>query len=250
MIKIQNLSKTYKNFRLSIHKLLISNGDVVGIVGHNGSGKSTFLRAILDLTQLNEGEIIIDSIPHRSMGWKAFTGAYLDESFLIDYLTVYEYINLVLGFYDKRLKKQDLEKLLEDFDNIFDLNSTNILNKKIRTLSKGNKEKVGILSALIVNPKLVILDEPFANLDDEVKQNIRNELILLNRRTGCTILLSSNDLGVLIPLCTRIIVFEKGKIKSNLTMNELDDKALNLFGNIESRIELYLNNQINKDNRM
>ena len=157
---------------------------------------------------------------HRA--WKASTGSYIDEGFLIDFLTPEEYFafigkitNMTQAQVDERLK--DFEKLAAG--EIFGQ------KKLIRNLSAGNKQKVGIISALFNHPKLVILDEPFNFLDPSSQNTLKHVLTDYNKQTGATILVSSHNLAHTIDISTRIALLEKGHIVRDLPNADGSAKA-------------------------
>ncbi|PTB90511.1 ATP-binding protein, partial [Marivirga lumbricoides] len=164
MLSISNLKKTYKeNTVLNIPGLEIPQGQSFGLIGNNGAGKTTLFRIILDLIRATEGTVTIDNQDvSKTEDWKKFTGSFIDEKFLIGYLTPEEYFNFLAEVYG--LSKVDLENFLQQFKELF--NDEIFGHKKyIRDLSKGNKKKLGVTGALIGSPSMVLLDEPFENLD-------------------------------------------------------------------------------------
>jgi len=164
MIQIQNLIKAYnKEIVLNIPELTIEKGEIFGLVGNNGAGKTTMFNIVLDLITASKGQVISKGINVReSEDWKDFTGAFIDETFLIGYLTAEEYFGFIAGL--RRLSKADTSAFLEGFSDFF---NGEIIGKKkfIRDFSKGNQKKVGIVAALMGKPEVIVLDEPFANLD-------------------------------------------------------------------------------------
>ena len=216
MIIIKNLKKQFGDtIACNIPSFQVNGGDVLGLVGNNGAGKTTLFRMMLDLLKPDSGKIVIDGIdPSKSEKWKETVGAYIDEGFLIDYLTPEEYFaflgkicNMTQAEVDERLK--DFERLAGD----------EIFGKKklIRNLSAGNKQKVGIMSALIRNPRIVILDEPFNFLDPTSQNILKHTLQEYSQRTGATILISSHNLQHTIDISTRIALLEKGQIIKDLS---------------------------------
>src|SRR5690606_25590319 len=164
MIHTSNLTKKYNDtVVLNIESLDIPKGQSFGLVGNNGAGKTTFFSLLLDLIQPTTGHIKSNNIPvHESEEWKPFTSSFIDESFLIGYLTAEEYFYFIGEL--RGQNKADVDKLVSQFEDFF---HGEILNQKkyLRDLSKGNQKKAGIIGALIGNPEVIILDEPFANLD-------------------------------------------------------------------------------------
>lgn len=227
MIQIINLQKEYnKTTVLNIEELKIENGDVLGLVGNNGAGKTTLFSLILDLIRASRGKVLINEIPvAKSEEWKAFTGAYIDESFTIGYLTPDEYFNFVGEL--RNMNANDISAFLANFTEFF---NDEIIGKKkyIRDLSKGNQKKVGVVGALMGEPELVILDEPFANLDPTSQFQLRKIIKKLAAEKGKTFLISSHDLDHVTDVCTRIVILEKGKVvrdvqKTEKTLEELEE---------------------------
>ena len=224
MITITNLKKAFgKTVACDIEQFQVNDGDILGLVGNNGAGKTTLFRMLLDLLKPDEGEVALDGInPAQSEEWKARTGSYIDEGFLIDFLTPEEYFafigkitNMTQAQVDERLK--DFEKLAAG--EIFGQ------KKLIRNLSAGNKQKVGIISALFNHPKLVILDEPFNFLDPSSQNTLKHVLTDYNKQTGATILVSSHNLAHTIDISTRIALLEKGHIVRDLPNADGSAKA-------------------------
>ena len=212
MIKIENLVKEYKpDFKLEIPGLLINTGSCSGIVGNNGAGKTTLMYLILDLAKPDSGIIEINSISNKKTDWKIFTGSFLDENFLFDFLYPLEYLKFISVFYN--INDSELLKRLEIFRNFIDLDLILQNKKLIRYLSEGNKEKLGIISALIINPLLIILDEPYSGLDPTSKTRLSEILIYYKEAFKSTLLISSHDLHNLAGICDRIILIENGKVK-------------------------------------
>ena len=224
MITIKDLKKAFgKTVACEIEQFQVNDGDILGLVGNNGAGKTTLFRMLLDLLKPDEGEVALDGInPAQSEEWKASTGSYIDEGFLIDFLTPEEYFafigkitNMTQAQVDERLK--DFEKLAAG--EIFGQ------KKLIRNLPAGNKQKVGIISALFNRPKLVILDEPFNFLDPSSQNTLKHILTDYNKQTGATILVSSHNLAHTIDISTRIALLEKGHIVRDLSNADGSAKA-------------------------
>jgi ABC-2 type transport system ATP-binding protein len=226
MIQTTNLSKNYGNATvLNIEELSIPKGQTFGLVGNNGAGKTTFFNLLLDLIQPTTGQIISNDIRvNKSEDWKPYTSAFIDESFLIGYLTPEEYFYFIGDLRGRN--KADIDTFLEDFEEIF---NDEILNKKkyLRDLSKGNQKKVGIVAALIGDPEIIVLDEPFANLDPTTQIRLKKMLRSLSENKDTTILVSSHDLNHVTEVCERIVVLDKGEIvrdikTSSETLTELE----------------------------
>ena len=222
MITVSNLKKSFgETIACDIPSLTINDGDILGLVGNNGAGKTTLFRMLLDLLKPDEGEVSLDGInPAASEEWKASTGAYIDEGFLIDFLTPEEYFAFIGKI--TNMTQEQVDERLKDFER---LAAGEVFGQKklIRNLSAGNKQKVGIISALFNRPKLVILDEPFNFLDPSSQNILKHELIAYQKQTGATILVSSHNLQHTIEISTRIALLEKGQIIRDLTT--VDDQS-------------------------
>lgn len=227
MIQVINLQKAYGGTTvLDIEELKIEKGDVFGLVGNNGAGKTTLFSLILDLIRATRGKVVINEIPvAKSEEWKAITGAYIDESFTIGYLTPDEYFNFIGEL--RGMNANDISGFLANFKEFF---NDEILGKKkfIRDLSKGNQKKVGVVGAFMGNPELVILDEPFANLDPSSQYQLRGIIKKFDAGNQKTILISSHDLDHVTDVCSRIVILQKGKIirdeaKTESTLAELEE---------------------------
>ena len=215
MTRIESLKKQFgETIACDIPELTINDGDILGLVGNNGAGKTTLFRMLLDLLKPDAGAVALDGInPAESEEWKAKTGAYIDESFLIDFLTPEEYFAFIGKI--TNMSQEAVDERLKDFER---LASGEIFGHKklIRNLSAGNKQKVGIISALFSRPKLVILDEPFNFLDPSSQNILKHMLTEYNQETGATILISSHNLQHTVDISTRITLLEKGQIIRDL----------------------------------
>ena len=215
MITISNIKKAFgKTVASDIPSFVINDGDILGLVGNNGAGKTTLFRMILDLLKPEEGQVTINDVnPAESEEWKDWTGAYIDDSFLVDFLTPEEFFAF-LGKINN-IPQEEVDARLQPFER---LAGGEIFGQKklIRNLSAGNKQKVGIMSALLLRPKLVILDEPFNFLDPSSQNILKHILTDYNRETGATILISSHNLAHTIDISTRIALLEKGQIIRDL----------------------------------
>lgn len=215
MITISNIKKAFgKTVASDIPSFVINDGDILGLVGNNGAGKTTLFRMILDLLKPDEGQVTINDVnPAESEEWKDWTGAYIDDSFLVDFLTPEEFFAF-LGKINN-IPQEEVDARLQPFER---LAGGEIFGQKklIRNLSAGNKQKVGIMSALLLRPKLVILDEPFNFLDPSSQNILKHILTDYNRETGATILISSHNLAHTIDISTRIALLEKGQIIRDL----------------------------------
>ena len=211
MITIDHLKKNFGETQASnIASFTINDGDILGLVGNNGAGKSTLFRILLDLLKADEGHVTLNGIdPTTSEEWKQTTGAYLDEGFLVDFLTPEEYFAF-LGKISGN-SQAEVDERLKDFER-FAAGEVFGQKKLIRNLSAGNKQKVGIISALFNRPDLIILDEPFNFLDPSSQNMLKHLLTNYNHETGATILVSSHNLAHTVDISTRIALLEHGEI--------------------------------------
>lgn len=225
MIYTKDLSKTYNGTTvLNINELTIPKGQSFGLVGNNGAGKTTYFSLLLDLIQPTTGSITSHNVVvSESEDWKPFTSAFIDESFLIGYLTPEEYFYFIGEL--RGQNKADIDNLTSKFEDFF---NGEILGKKkyLRDLSKGNQKKAGIVAALIGNPEVIILDEPFANLDPTTQIRLKQILKDLAEKQGITVLVSSHDLMHVTDVCERIVVLEKGNVIKDLETNPATLKEL------------------------
>ena len=231
-IQLNNLKKCFgEHTAVDIPHFTIDNGQMVGLVGINGAGKTTLFRLMLDLSKATEGNVLIDDIdPAKSEDWKLQTGAFIDNSFLIDFLTAEEYFEFV-GKVSGMTREQVAERL-KTFETFM---GDEIMGQKkyIRDFSAGNKQKIGIVAALLSSPQLVILDEPFNFLDPSSQNQLKRILTEFNRSTGSTVIVSSHNLQHTVDISTRVALLEKGKIiedidNSDGKAEEILDKYFNI----------------------
>ncbi len=228
MITVTNLSKKYNGtIVLDIDHLEIPRGQSFGLVGNNGAGKTTFFSLLLDLIEPTTGNIFNNEVTvSESEDWKPFTSSFIDESFLIGYLTPEEYFQFIGEL--RNQNKADVMGFVQQFEDFF---NGEILGRKkyLRDLSKGNQKKVGIVAALIGNPDVVILDEPFANLDPTTQIRLKKTIKDLTETTDITILISSHDLIHVTEVCERIVVLDKGKIVNDIKTSEATLRQLESY---------------------
>lgn len=219
MLEVNGIRKEYNGVTVvDIHELHIGKGETVGLVGNNGAGKTTFFRMILDLVRPTSGVILNeDRNVAESSDWKNYTGSYLDEGFLIDFLTPDEYFAFIGNLHN--LPKGEIAERLAQLEELFN-DEIRGKNKYLRDLSKGNQKKAGIAAAILSNPELLILDEPFANLDPTTQFRLKKLLHTLKQDRGMTMFISSHDLMHVTEVCDRIIVLEKGQIVKDLKSGE------------------------------
>ena len=228
MIRIEQLTKQYGDTMvLNIPEMEIPKGQVFGLVGNNGAGKTTLFSLLLDLIQATEGTVTIDQVDvSTSEDWKTNTAAFLDDSFLIGYLTPEEYFYFIGEL--RKVSKEEVDELLAGYTDFF---NDEILNKKkyIRDLSKGNQKKVGVVATFIGAADLLILDEPFANLDPTTQIRLKELLNEKGKDINTTILISSHDIQHVTEVCERIAVLEKGEIVKDLQTTAKTLKELEAF---------------------
>ncbi len=228
MIQINNIRKTFgPKTAVDIDNFTIPQGQMLGLVGNNGAGKSTLFRLLLDLIEPDKDEAVLKKGEPKIINcgvevnateeWKDWTGAFLDESFLIDYLTPDEYLHFVSQI--SNIEPEGEKKLIEESSHFL---SGEILGQKklIRNLSAGQKQKLGILSAMASQPRILILDEPFNFLDPTSQNALKTLLTEYNKKTGATILISSHNLQHTIEICPRIALMEDGRI-----IRDIDNQA-------------------------
>ena len=197
------------------------------MVGNNGAGKTTLFNILLDLIRPTTGAIINNDIQvNTSEAWKNFTGSFIDESFLIGYLTPEEYFDFIGEL--RGMNKADINKFLAQFDEFF---NGEILGKKkyLRDLSKGNQKKAGIVASMMGNPQVDILDEPFANLDPTTQIRLKKIIKTLTENREITVLISSHDLTHVTEVCERIVVLDKGQVVKDIETSEATLKELESY---------------------
>ncbi len=238
MIQITNLQKKFgEKIAVNIDNYTIGKGEMLGLVGNNGAGKTTLFRLILDLLQADQGEITINDINvARSEDWKSITGAYIDDGFLIDYLTPEEYFYFIGKMYG--LKKEEVDERLKPFERF--MNNEVLGQKKfIRNYSMGNKQKIGIISAMLHYPQLLILDEPFNFLDPSSQAVIKHLLKKYSDEHQATVIISSHNLNHTVDICPRIALLEHGVIIRDIhNENNSAEKELEDYFNVRVEEEL------------
>ncbi|MDO4185195.1 MAG: ABC transporter ATP-binding protein [Bacteroidales bacterium] len=235
MIAISNLVKKFgEKVAVNIDSYVLNSGDMIGLVGNNGAGKTTLFRLILDLLKADEGNVCINGMDvSKSEDWKHEVGAFIDESFLIDYLTPEEYFSFIGKIYG--LSKEEVTERLKPFEQL--MNGEILGQKKyIRSFSMGNKQKIGIISAMIHHPQILILDEPFNFLDPTSQTVIKHVLKKYHDTHHATIIISSHNLNHTVDICPRIALMEHGSIIRDLSnVNNSAEKELEDY--FDARIE-------------
>lgn len=210
-IELNNLKKQYhSNIVLDVPSLSINEGELVGLVGNNGAGKTTLMRLVLDLIQATDGNVTIDSKNvAEDPSWKSITGSYLDSTFLIDFYTPEEFFGFVAEAYG--IDNQELQLRLQEYETL--MNGEILGTKKlIHDFSNGNRQKIGIIAAMLINPQILILDEPFNYLDPSSQIVVAKLIRQMNRNLGTTVIVSSHNLTSINDICDRILLLDKGKV--------------------------------------
>ena len=233
MITIDKLKKNFgEKVAVDIEHYEINQGDMLGLVGNNGAGKTTLFRIMLDLLKADDGKVIINDIDvSQSEDWKSITGAFIDDGFLIDYLTPEEYFYFIGKMYG--LKKEEVDERLIPFERF--MSGEVIGHKKlIRNYSAGNKQKIGIISAMLHYPQLLILDEPFNFLDPSSQSIIKHLLKKYNEEHQATVIISSHNLNHTVDVCPRIALLEHGVIiRDIINEDNSAEKELEDYFNVE-----------------
>jgi ABC-2 type transport system ATP-binding protein len=222
-IHIGNISKKFNNrVVLRIPELSITDREIIGIAGNNGAGKSTLFKLCLNLLKADTGAILIDKNDvSKTELWKESVSSYIDENFLIDFLLPEEYFYFIGSFFN--LSKNEINERLLNYQTFM---NDEILNnsKYIRNFSSGNRQKIGIIGAMITNPQLLILDEPFNFLDPTSQIEIKRLIKNMNEQFGTIVLISSHNIYHLVDISTRVIILDKGSIIKDI--NNMNDNAL------------------------
>ena len=233
MITIDKLKKNFgEKVAVDIEHYEINQSDMLGLVGNNGAGKTTLFRLMLDLLKADDGKVIINDIDvSQSEDWKSITGAFIDDGFLIDYLTPEEYFYFIGKMYG--LKKEEVDERLVPFERF--MSGEVIGHKKlIRNYSAGNKQKIGIISAMLHYPQILILDEPFNFLDPSSQSVIKHLLKRYNEEHGATVIISSHNLNHTVDVCPRIALLEYGIIiRDIINEDNSAEKELEAYFNVE-----------------
>lgn len=217
-LKIENLTKTYGDFKaLNSISLEAENGKILGILGRNGAGKTTTIKSIMGIIEPDSGAITFDGTDIRkakiSIGYLPEERGLYVNSVVKDQLLYFAMLNGM----DKKTALEEIKKRLEEFK------ISSYLNKKVKTLSKGNKQKIQLISAILHKPQIVILDEPFSGLDPVNIELFKNTVLNL-RKEGATILFSSHRMEDVEEMCDRIVMLNKGNVVENNTVKGLIDK--------------------------
>jgi ABC-2 type transport system ATP-binding protein len=218
---------------LNIPDLLISSGELVGLVGNNGAGKTTMLRLILDLIRADGGYVTSnDWKVNENFDWKSYTGSFIDGRFLIDFYTPEEYFSFIGNVY--KISPDIIKSRLEQYTPLM---HDEILGTKkyIKNFSEGNRQKIGIIGAMLINPKVLLLDEPFNFLDPSSQMIVAKLIKQMNQDLGTTVLISSHNLNFVSEISSRILLLEKGELVKDLN---------NQDGTAEKELTAYFASQV------
>ena len=233
-LNIKDLKKVYGDkVALDIPELTIGSGQLVGLVGNNGAGKTTLLRLILDLIKADSGYVLSngDDVAVSDI-WKTYTGSFIDGRFLIDFYTPEEYFTFIARLYN--ITDDQLHERLQAFRPLM---HDEILGTKkyLRDFSEGNRQKIGIIGAMMIQPKVLLLDEPFNYLDPSSQIIIARMIADMNRELGTTTIISSHNLNFVADISSRILLLERGIVIKDLSDNQEDViSELNNYFNAEA----------------
>ena len=220
ILEIKNYSKSYSKGKKAADNisLTVEAGDIFGFIGHNGAGKSTTIRAIVGVLDFEEGDIFIDShsVKNEPLECKKITAYIPDNPDLYDNLTGIQYLNFIADIFkiDSALRTERIAYYADLFE------ITEALGDLISSYSHGMKQKVALISALIHEPKLLVLDEPFVGLDPKATLTLKNIMHEMCQR-GCAVFFSTHVLDVAQKLCNKIAIIKSGKLIASGEMDAL-----------------------------
>ena len=235
MLEIKNLTKVYKGGKVAVDNLslTVEKGDIFAFIGHNGAGKSTTIKAVVGSLGFEGGQIFVDgkSITELPIECKKVIAYIPDNPDIYDHLTGIQYLNFIADIF--RVTSEKRTELIKKYAEVFQLEKN--LGDMISSYSHGMKQKLVLISALIHEPKLLILDEPFVGLDPIASHNLK-EIMKEFCASGGAIFFSTHVLEVAEKLCDRVGIISKGKLVKEGTMEEIaGDKSLeSLFLEIEN----------------
>ena len=229
MLKIINVSKSYKNKKaIENISIEVNKGEVFGFIGHNGAGKTTTIKSIVGIHNFEEGDILINSksIKKNPIECKKDIAYIPDNPDIYEALTGIQYLNFIADIF--KVSKSEREEKIKYYSEKFEINKA--LGDLISSYSHGMKQKLLIISALIHNPKVLILDEPFVGLDPKASFTLKEIMREFCNNGGC-IFFSTHVLEVAEKICDKIGIIKGGKLISYGKTNEVvGDKSLeNIF---------------------
>ena len=222
MLEIRNYSKSYGGGKKAVDDVSLSvmGGDIFGFIGHNGAGKSTTIRAVVGVLDFTEGEITIDghSVKREPIACKRVTAYIPDNPDLYENLTGIQYLNFIADVFG--IGAAEREARIKKYAELFEI--TDALGDLIGSYSHGMKQKTAIISALIHEPKLLVLDEPFVGLDPKATFTLK-EIMREMCQKGTAIFFSTHVLDVAEKLCNKVAIIKHGRIIASGTMEELTE---------------------------
>ncbi len=230
MLSIQNVSKTYNQKVKACNNisLTIEAGDIYGFIGHNGAGKTTLLKSIAGIINFDEGEIKIfgKSIKDEPLEAKKLIAYIPDNPDVYESLTGIQYLDFIADVFDVPLSVR--QERIDKYATMFEIKD--VLNNPISSYSHGMKQKIVIMGALIHDPKVMLLDEPFVGLDPKASFLLK-EVFKERCQAGTLIFFSTHVLEVAEKLCNKVAIIKQGKIVANgSTETVIKDQSLeNIF---------------------
>lgn len=218
MLKIMNLTKTYKGGKKAVDNLSleIERGDIYGFIGHNGAGKTTTIKCVTGILEFSEGDVLVDgkSIKADPIGCKRITAYIPDNPDLYENMTGIQYLNFISDVF--AISASEREAAIKKYSDLLELTSS--LGDLISSYSHGMKQKLAIISALIHEPRLIVMDEPFVGLDPKAAHSLK-EVMKEQCSKGCAIFFSTHVLEVAEKLCNKIAIIKDGRL---VTCGETD----------------------------
>ena len=222
MLEIRNFSKRYGDDKKAADDvtLYVEKGDIYGFIGHNGAGKTTTIRAVVGVMDFEEGEIYIDghSVKDEPIECKKITAYIPDNPDIYENLTGIQYLNFIAGVFD--IPADEMEKRIKKYADLFEI--TDALGDLIGSYSHGMKQKVAIISALIHDPQLLVLDEPFVGLDPKATFTLK-EIMHEMCSNGTAVFFSTHVLDVAEKLCNKVAIIRHGRIIASGTMDDITE---------------------------
>lgn len=228
MLEIKNFSKSYGDFKAVDNlNLTVKDGEIYGFIGHNGAGKSTTIKAVVGAMDFTEGEIYIDgkSVKRDPLGCKSVTAYVPDNPDIYDHLSGIQYLNFICDIF--RVSESDRNERIKKYAELFEISSN--LGDLISSYSHGMKQKLVLISALVHNPRFMVLDEPFVGLDPVASHKLK-EIMREKCNEGGAIFFSTHVLEVAEKLCDRIGIIKRGRLVAEGSVQEVvGGKSLESF---------------------
>ena len=224
MIEIKNVSKTYNKEKLALNDISfdINDGEIFGFIGHNGAGKTTMIKSLVGILDFDNGDILINkkSIKEDPIDCKLEMAYVPDNPDLYENMTAIDFVNFVCDMYDisTEIRKENIEKYAKMFE------IENNLNDDISSFSHGMKQKIALIAALVHNPKVLVMDEPFVGLDPKAVFDMKN-IMKQMAKEGKTIFFSTHILDVAEKLCDRVAIIKNGNIVKIGKMKDIKKDA-------------------------